>query len=592
LYVKGILIACFHYFIDTNRFFLYFNIAETRDSKRNLLRRIIMSNRTIKDRSAKIPRGRTLLQDPVLNKGTVFNAIEREVLDLNGLLPPRIFSPAQRAQHIINNVRGKSNDLEKYFYLTGLQNRNESLFYRVLIDNMQELTPIIYTPTVGLACQEFSRIFSEPRGIFITKYDRGRVKKVLKNWPHKNIRIIVVTDGERILGLGDLGSNGMGIPIGKLSLYTACAGIDPDVCLPVMVDVGTNNRDLLNAPDYIGLPEERLRGKEYDALIDEFMTAASKRFPNVMIQFEDFGNLNAFRLLEKYQNKYCMFNDDMQGTAAVALAGLYSALRITGGKLSTQRLLFLGAGEAAIGICNLVSSAMMEEGLSAEEARRNCWFVDSKGLVVKSRTDLQEHKRPYAHDYPFRKDLLSAVEALKPTAIIGVSGQPNTFTPDILKTMSRINERPIVFALSNPTSKAECTAEEAYRHTDKRAIFASGSPFPNVVMDGQTFVPGQSNNAYIFPGVGLGVLASEASRVTDEMFTAAAKSLDEQVTAEDLKIGRIYPSLSRIREISANIALAVAKVVFARGLTAMPEHANLLDHIKSSMYEPAFQEYV
>ena len=551
-----------------------------------------MSNRIIKDRSVKIPRGRTLLCDPVLNKGTVFTATERDALGLRGLLPPRIFSQADQARQAIDNVRRRPNDFEKYLYLTGLQNRNENLFYRVLIDNIQELTPIIYTPTVGQACQEFSRIFSEPRGIFITKYDRGRVKKILKNWPHKNVRVIVVTDGERILGLGDLGSNGMGIPIGKLSLYTVCAGIDPKLCLPVTIDVGTNNQELRNAPDYIGLPESRLRGKEYDSLIDEFMTAASKQFPNIMIQFEDFGNLNAFRLLEKYQNKYCMFNDDIQGTASVALAGLYSALRITGGRLSDQRLLFLGAGEAAIGIGNLVSSAMTEEGLAPLAARRNCWFVDSKGLVVNSRIDLPEHKRPYAHDYPFHKDLLAAVEALKPTAIIGVSGQPNTFTPEILKAVGKINERPIVFALSNPTSKAECTAEEAYRHTDKRVIFASGSPFQNVLMDGQTFVPGQSNNAYIFPGVGLGVLASEASRVTDEMFTAAAKSLNDQVTAEDLKIGRIYPSLSRIREVSANIALAVAKIVFARGLTAMPEPADLIGQIKSTMYEPKFQEYV
>jgi malate dehydrogenase (oxaloacetate-decarboxylating)(NADP+) len=545
-----------------------------------------MSNQAIKGHAAKLSRGKALLHDPSLNKGTAFNAAEREALGLRGLLPPRVFSPAESALHIINNVRRKANDFEKYLYLAGLQNSNENLFYRVLIDNMQELMPIIYTPTVGQACQVYSRIFSEPRGIFITKYDRGRVKKILKNWPRKDVRVIVVTDGERILGLGDLGSNGMGIPIGKLSLYAACAGIDPDACLPVTIDVGTNNQELLNAPDYIGLPEPRLRGKEYDSLIDEFMTAASKRFPNVMIQFEDFGNLNAFRLLEKYQNKYCMFNDDMQGTAAVVLAGLYSALRITGGKLSAQRILFLGAGEAAIGIGNLVSSAMVKDGLSAEEARRNCWFVDSRGLVVSSRIDLPEHKRPYAHDYPFHKDLLSAIEAVKPTAIIGVSGQPNTFTPAVLTAMRRINERPIVFALSNPTSKAECTAEEAYRYTDKRAIFASGSPFPTVAIDGQTFVPGQANNAYIFPGVGLGVLASEASRVTDEMFTAAAKSLDEQVTVEDLKIGRIFPSLSRIREVSANIALSVAKIVFERRLTAMAKPVDLLGHIKSTMYDP------
>jgi malate dehydrogenase (oxaloacetate-decarboxylating)(NADP+) len=307
---------------------------------------------------------------------------------------------------------------------------------------------------------------------------------------------------------------------------------------------------------------------------------------------EDFGNVNAFRLLAKYRDKYCMFNDDIQGTASVALAGLYSALRMTGGKLSDQRILFLGAGEAAIGIGNLVSSAMMEEGLSAEASRRNCLFVDSKGLVVKSRADLPQHKRPYAHDYPFHKDLISAVEAVEPTAIIGVSGQPNTFTPAVLKTMSRINERPIVFALSNPTSKAECTAEEAYRYTDNRAIFASGSPFPEVVIEGQTLVPGQANNAYIFPGVGLGVRASESSRVTDEMFTAAARSLTDQVTVNDLKIGRIYPSLARIREVSANIALAVANIVFARGLTAMPKPADLLGHIKSIMYDPACKECV
>lgn len=551
-----------------------------------------MSEHKIKNRSVKIPRGRTLLQEPVLNKGTVFTKVEREALGLQGLLPPRIFSPTDRALHIINNVRRKSTDLEKYLYLAGLQNRNENLFYRVLIDNMQELMPVIYTPTVGQACQEYSSIFSEPRGIFISKNDRGRIKKILKNWPQKDVRVIVVTDGERILGLGDLGANGMGIPIGKLSLYTACAGIDPKLCLPVTIDAGTNNQELLHAPDYIGLPEERLRGREYDLLINEFMTAATKLYPGVMIQMEDFGNVNAFRLLEKYRDKYCMFNDDIQGTASVALAGLYSALRITGGKLSSQRLLFLGAGEAAIGIGDLVSSAMMEEGLSLPEAHLNCWFVDSRGLVIKSRTDLPGHKKPYAHDYPFHKDLLDAVEAIKPTAIIGVSGQPRTFTPDVLQAMGRINKRPIVFALSNPTSKAECTAEEAYRHTQGRAIFASGSPFSQVKFDGKTFVPGQANNAYIFPGVGLGVIASEASRVTDEMFTAAAKSLNHQVSAEDLNLGRIYPSLSRIREVSANIAVAVAKIVYNRGLTKSKEPADLFAHIKRAMYEPDFHLYV
>ena len=539
-----------------------------------------------------LPKGIDLLHEPSLNKGTSFTAAERDALGLTGLLPPRIFPQALRVQHVMNNIRRKPNNLEKYLYLVGLQDRNEKLFYRVLIDNMEELSPIVYTPTVGLACQEYSRIFRRPRGMFLSKYEQGRMKEVLQNWPHRDVRVIVVTDGERILGLGDLGANGMGIPVGKLSLYTACAGIDPGVCLPIMIDVGTNNNEVLCDPSYIGLPEPRLRGDRYDALLDEFMTATAELFPRAMIQFEDFGNLNAFRLLEKYRNRFCTFNDDIQGTASMTLAGLYSALRMIGGKLSGQRLVGLGAGEAALGIGSLVVSAMVEEGLSEDEARRLCWFVDSKGLVVTGRTDLSEHKRRFARDYPPHHDLLSVVEAVTPTAIIGASGQPSTFTPAVLEAMARINKRPIVFALSNPTSQSECTAEEAYRFTNKRAVFASGSQFPPVVMDGQTFVPGQANNSYIFPGVGLGILASEASRVTDEMFAAAAKALDSQVSEEDFALGRIYPSLSRIREVSLTIALAVAKVAFARGFAAIPEPADLLGHIEAKMYDPTYQEYV
>lgn len=550
-----------------------------------------MSDQSCKDRPREFPKGSALLHDPSLNKGTSFTATEREALCLHGLLPPRIFSQEERARHVIDNVRRKPNALEKYLYLIGLQDRNERLFYRVLIDNMEELAPIVYTPTVGLACQEYSRTFRRPHGIFITRHDRGRVKEILQNWHHRNVRVIVVTDGERILGLGDLGANGMGIPIGKLSLYTACAGIDPSVCLPIMIDVGTNNGELLTDPEYIGLQEPRLRGEEYDALIDEFMAAAHELFPCVMVQLEDFGNVNAYRLLERYRNRYCVFDDDIQGTAAVALAGLYSALRITRGRLTDQRLLFLGAGAAALGIADLVVSAMVKEGLSVEEARRRCWFVDSKGLVIRDRTDLTDQKRLFAHDHPFRKGLLEAVEGVRPTALIGVSGQPDTFTQDVLEAMARINESPIVFALSNPTSKSECTAEAACGHTQGRAIFASGSPFPPVVIGGQTFVPGQANNSYIFPGVGLGVLASGTCRVTDEMFAAAARALDEQVAAEDLKIGRIYPSLSRIREVSAHIALAVAKVAFGQGLATRPEPSDLMAHIKSEMYIPTYPVY-
>ncbi|HVO68933.1 MAG TPA: NAD-dependent malic enzyme, partial [Aggregatilineaceae bacterium] len=405
------------------------------------------------------------------------------------------------------------------------------------------------------------------------------------------VRVIVVTDGERILGLGDLGAQGMGIPVGKLSLYTACAGIDPTTCLPITIDVGTNNHYFLNDPHYIGLLEPRLRGEEYDALIDEFMAAATELFPHVLIQLEDFGNMNAFRLLEKYRHQFCTFDDDIQGTAAVTLAGLFSALRITGGRLTDQRFLFLGAGEASIGIANLIVSTLVREGMSEADARCLCWLLDSKGLVVASRSDLAAHKRPYAHEFSFQRDLLATIEALRPTALIGASGQPNTFTPSVLEAMARVNERPIVFALSNPTSQSECTAEQAYRHTDKRAIFASGSPFPTVAMDGHTFVPGQANNSYIFPGVGLGVLASEAAHVTDEMFYASARALAQQVSEEDLKLGRVYPALSRIREVSAHIAASVASVAFEQELTALAHPANLVEFVKEKMYDPTYKMY-
>lgn len=533
-------------------------------------------------------RGVEILHDPSLNKGTAFTAAERDALGLHGLLPPRISTQGQQIQHVMYNVRRKPNNLEKYLYLIGLQDRNERLYYKTLVENLEELSPIIYTPTVGLACQEYSHLYRRPRGLFITRYDRGHIREVLQNWPCKNVRVIVVTDGERILGLGDLGANGMGIPVGKLSLYTACAGIDPAACLPIMIDVGTNNSELWSDPQYIGLPEPRLEGDDYDSLLDEFMEAASAVFPNVMIQLEDFGNKNAFRLLARYRDRYCMFDDDIQGTAGVTLGGLYSALRMIQGKITGQRIVFLGAGEAALGIGSLVARAMMAQGLTEEEAIGRCWFVDSRGLVVACRTDLEEHKRRFAHDFPFHRDLPEVVEAIRPTAIIGASGQPATFTPEILAAMARLNDRPIVFALSNPTSQAECTAEDAYRHTKGRAVFASGSPFPKVELDGRTFIPGQANNVYIFPGVGLGVMAAQAARVTNEMFSAAAESLDEQVSKEDFEKGRIFPSLGRIRDVSAAIALAVAKVAFARKLTKMKEPVNLPGYIKARMYDPAY----
>lgn len=538
------------------------------------------------------PTGVELLHNPILNQGTAFTEEERDLLKLRGLLPPRVVTQEIQEQRILRNFHKKQNDLEKYVYLMDLEDRNEALFYRVIIDNLFEMMPIIYTPTVGQACLEYGNIFRRPRGLYISANDRGQVAEVLRNWPYDDVRVIVITDGERILGLGDLGAHGMGIPVGKLSLYTACAGIDPATTLPVMLDVGTNNAEMRDTPFYIGLQQPRLRGEEYDALVDEFMTAVSERFPQAIIQFEDFSNQNAFRLLKKYRDKYRTFNDDIQGTAGVALAGLYSALRLTGGKLADQQLLFLGAGEAGIGIADLVVSAMVQEGLTPEAARKLCWFVDSHGLVESSRTNLAAHKLPYAHDHAPMGTLLEAVEALRPTAIIGVSGMPKMFTQAVVKAMARINEKPIIFALSNPTSKAECTAEEAYTWTHGRAIFASGSPFDPVELEGRIYVPGQGNNSYIFPGVGLGVMATGARHVTDEMFMAAAQTLAHLVTGEDLAAGLIYPSLKRIREVSAKIATAVAEVAYEQGLATVPRPDDLLTFVQSHMYEPVYRYYV
>ena len=539
-----------------------------------------------------IPKGVKLLHDPLRNKGTGFSEDERQALGLHGLLPPRVLSEQEQASRIMENFARKPDDLEKYIHMIDLEDRNETLFYRVVVDHIEEMMPIIYTPTVGKACQQYGHIFQRPRGIFISRKFKGRVVEVLRNWPMHDVRVIVVTDGERILGLGDLGANGMGIPVGKLSLYTACAGIPPWQTLPITLDVGTNNEKLRDDPLYIGDPVERLRGKEYDDLVEEFVMAVQEVFPKALIQFEDFATRNAFTLLERYRDRVCTFNDDIQGTAAVALAGCYSAMRITGGRLRDQRFLFLGAGEAAVGIASLLTAAMSEEGLEEGEARQHCWLFDSKGLVVGNRTDLADHKKPFAHDLEGRTDFRAAVKTLEPTAIIGVSGQPNTFTPEILRTMADLNERPIVFALSNPTSKAECTAESAYRHTQGRAVFASGSPFDPVTLEGRTHVPGQGNNAYIFPGVGLGVTTSGARRVTAAMFFAAAKALANEATDEDLQTGCIYPSLTRIRDVSAVIATAVGEIAWDHGLTEKPRPDDLLSFVKSKMYDPTYRSYV
>jgi len=537
------------------------------------------------------PHGVALLRDPLLNKGTAFSEKERDAFGLRGLLPAHMLSQEQQVARILTNLRRLPDDLDKYVALNALHDRNEALFFRVVCENIDEIQPLIYTPTVGRACQKFGDIFQRPRGLFISADDRGRIAKLLSNWPNP-AKLIVISDGERILGLGDLGANGMGIPVGKLSLYTACAGVHPKLCLPVTLDVGTNNTELLNDPYYVGLRQRRLRGAEYDELVDEFIAAARAAFPGVLIQFEDFANHNAFRLLGKYRDTVCTFNDDIQGTAAVALAGIFTALRVTGSKLTDQKILFLGAGEAATGIADLVVSAMVADGCSKAEALRRNWLVDSHGLVIQSRNDLAEHKVPYAHDHNPVGDFLTAIQTLKPTAIIGVAAVGGTFTAQVLEAMAKINARPIVFALSNPTSKAECTAEEAYRHTDGRALFACGSPFDPVRLNGQAFVPRQGNNSYIFPGVGLGAIASGTRLVTDEMFMSAAKTLANLVPKSDLDQGSLYPALPRIREVSAHIAAAVAQIAYQHGLAAGSAPNDLLAHVQSHMYDPRYCNYV
>ena len=541
--------------------------------------------------SPELRRGVKILHDPVRNKGTAYTEAERDALKLRGLLPPRVHSMAEQELRVLGNIRAKPTDLERYLYLIALQDRNETLFYRVIMNNLEEMMPIIYTPTVGKACQEFQHIYRKPRGFYVSLHDKGHIKENMQNWPHKDTRIIVVTDGERILGLGDLGADGMGIPIGKLSLYTACAGIHPTQCMPVMLDVGTNNENLLNDPLYNGIERHRARGEVYDELFEEFIAAAKELFPGVLIQIEDFGNTNAFRLLEQYRHNTCLFDDDIQGTGAVAVAGIIASMRITGGKLSDQKILFLGAGEAGIGIADVFVAALKEEGMSDEDARKHCWFVDSKGLLVAGRGKIAVHKQPYAHEHENITDLLEAVKALKPTAILGLSGQPSTFTKDVIEAMAKINERPIIFALSNPTSQAECTAEQAYAWSKGRAIFASGSPFDPVKLGNQTFVPGQGNNAYIFPGVGLGVIVSRSRVVTDEMFLAASHSLANQVTEMDLERGRVYPALSRIRQVSALIARDVAKMAYDNGFTDREEPDDILADVHEHMYHPVYPHY-
>lgn len=541
-------------------------------------------------------RGVDLLRDPLLNKGMAFTLKERQLLGIHGLLPPRVMDQAEQSIAVMENFNRWENDLDRYIYLMSLQDRNEKLFYRVVGEHTELMMPIIYTPTVGLACLKYGLIYRKPRGLYISIHDKGHVYDVMCNWPIDDVKAIVVTDGERILGLGDLGCYGMGIPVGKLSLYTALAGIQPHQCLPILLDVGTNNQNLLNDPLYTGLRMKRDNGPEYDRFIDEFMAAVVKRFGrDVLVQFEDFGNHNAFRFLEKYRHDFCTFNDDIQGTAAVAVAGILSSIKITKKPLQDNVFVFQGAGEASLGIAHLLLMAMKDKGIPEEEGLKRIWMVDSRGLIVKNRPagGVTGHKVLFAQDHKPVDSLTDVIKIVKPTAIIGAAAVTGAFTEEILKFMGEINDKPIIFALSNPTSKAECTAEQAYTATKGKCVFASGSPFPPVTVNGKTLSPGQGNNAYIFPGLALAIIVSDIRKVTEEIFLESAQLLAEMAIQEDLDQGRVYPPLSKIREVSTKLAVGLTKYAYKNKLALKyPEPEDKDRTIRAHQYTTGYESFV
>ena len=525
--------------------------------------------------SVRWSRGEQILRDPSQNKDVAFTQAERRQLGVEGLLPPAVLTIQQQVAMELEHIFSKSDPLEQYIGLIALLDRNEVLFYRLLVENLERLTPIIYTPTVGLACQHYSHIYRRPRGLFICPSDRGQIAERLHNFRQRDVRLIVVTDNERILGLGDQGAGGMAIPVGKLVLYSAGAGIPPALTLPISLDVGTDNGALLEDPFYLGHRGRRLRGPEYDAFIEEFVQAVKNVFPRALLQWEDFKKANAFRLLGRYAGRLPSFNDDIQGTSAVTLAGVLSGLRLTGQPLREQRFLLVGSGAAGVGIGRLLRTALLAEGLTEAEVRQRQIFIDSGGVVWEGRGDVEAHKREVA----LRKEELLAIGlsdppptlldkiilAVRPTVLIGTTGQPGDFTPAAIRAMADHCERPLIFPLSNPTSKAECTPSEALQHSDGRALVATGSPFDPVVFQGHKYVIGQCNNAFVFPGVGLGGLISEASRMTDSLFLAAARALANFTRSNDPTDGSLYPRLRELRAVSQIIAFKVAQTARDEG---------------------------
>lgn len=532
--------------------------------------------------------GEDVLKNSRLNKGTAFSMQERDELGLMGILPPRVSTMDEQVSRCLVNLRRQHTDIERYIFLSSLQKRNERLYFRLLMQHTKELMPIVYTPTVGKACEEYGTIFRETAGIYVTANDAGNIYNLLGNWPEQDVRLIVVTDGERILGLGDLGTNGMAIPIGKLALYVACAGVRPEQCLPVMLDVGTENLTYREDPLYLGLRQPRLRGEPYAAIVDEFVQAVKKRYPDALLQFEDFATGNAVELLGRYRDELLCFNDDIQGTASVALAGLIASARLTKKPLAEMTYMFLGAGSAATGIGDLLVKALVREGLSESEACKRLFYLDRKGLVTQCRADsLPSHVKPFAADMP-PMAFPEAVKTIKPQVLIGASGTPSVFTKDIIQDMAKNHDVPVIFALSNPTANAECTAEDAYLWSEGRAVFASGSPFGPVHVNGEIKVPGQGNNAYIFPGLGLGALQAGITRITDDMLISAADTLANCITEKELNQGCLYPPLSEIREVSVDIAMAVAKTAEQQGLLKTPLGNDFESELRSALYNPNY----
>ncbi|WP_158906667.1 NAD-dependent malic enzyme [Burkholderia sp. L27(2015)] len=545
--------------------------------------------------------GYQLLADPLLNKGTAFTETERDVFELHGLLPPNIGTLDEQASRRLQVLRGFETDLDRYAFLRDLQDTNETLFFALLVQNIEEFLPIVYTPTVGAGCEQFSRLFRKPRGLFLTLTHKKRLKQILANPRFDNVEAIVMTDGERILGLGDQGAGGMGIPIGKLALYTGCGGLNPATTLPIHLDVGTDNQGCLADPLYIGWRHERVRGKEYDDFVEAVVEAIAKRWPHVLLQWEDFAKNNATRMLERYRDRLCTFNDDVQGTAAVATGTLLCAINVTGVPLTQQRIAVLGAGSAGCGIASLILKAMVEAGLAESEAAKRFWMVDRDGLLVDGMADIASFQQPFLQDksstadwetdHPDKIALLDVVRNAKPTVLIGVSGQLGAFSETVVRAMAECNKRPVIFPLSNPTSRAEATPQDLEAWSEGRAVIGTGTPFPPLMRNGSKFKVDQTNNSYIFPGVGLGVIAVRARRVNDAMFLAAAKALANVSPARINPAANLLPPVTSLRDVAIEVALAVALQAHKDGLTKGIETDEIEGLIRAKVWTPQYQSY-